>query len=238
MIKASKQRFGKMRSQLTLPDLVTLSNGLLGALAVMYILDSQCKLGASLILGCIILDGLDGRVAKALKLKRELGRYLDSCSDSISFCFAPAVLLYKSYYELERGSAFFNFENALVVLVVALIIGLGILRLARFTYQKEDELSSFIGLPTPALALITVILYSLANTLAILPLIGAFSLLLISKIKYPKIEHPVYVICALVAILFTLLALLHGWKLAILPLALALTYIFVSPYYQLRRKSK
>jgi CDP-diacylglycerol--serine O-phosphatidyltransferase len=216
----------------TLPDCITLTNAFVGMLAVMYIFDSACKLGACLILLAIVLDGIDGRIAKILKKQHELGRYLDSAADNISFCIAPAVLLYKSYYKLELGTAFTSLENALVVLVVALIIVFGTIRLARFAYQKEDKLNYFLGLPTAAFALFIVILYSIAITTIFLIILGLLSVLLISKFRYPKIESA-YLVGSIFAVLLTFLALLLSrWELAVLPLCLILVYLLVVPYFR------
>ncbi|MDI6887793.1 MAG: CDP-diacylglycerol--serine O-phosphatidyltransferase [Candidatus Thermoplasmatota archaeon] len=220
--------------KLVFPDFITLANVLLGTLAIMYILDGNCNLGIFLILICIILDGIDGKVARALRRQRELGRYLDSLADSVSFCLAPAILLYKSYYSLERGSAFYNLENAIVIIVIVFVVGFGVLRLARFAYEKENNLRFFIGLPTPALAFFIVILYNLLNVLAITLPIGIISFLMLSKLKYPKIEGLGYTAGSLVALLFGALSFIYQW-LGVIPLALILTYI-LTPLFQQKSK--
>jgi CDP-diacylglycerol--serine O-phosphatidyltransferase len=217
-----------VKKKLAIPDLVTIANGLLGALAIMYIFNGACKLGACLVLICLLLDGIDGRVARILKKKSELGRYLDSLADSISFCLAPAILLYKSYYSLERGSAFYNLENALVILVIIFVIGFGILRLARFAYEKEDNLKFFIGLPTPALAFFIVILYNLLSIEAIVLPICIISFLVISKLKYPKIEGALYTLAGAITVILGLLSFAYS-PLGIVSLALILAYIFLAP---------
>lgn len=219
-------------------DSITIANVFVGILAVMYILDGACRIASALILIAILLDGIDGKVARAQRKKHEFGRYIDSVSDSISFCLAPAVLLYKSYYVLERGSAFYDFQNAIVVLVIALIVLFGMLRLARFAYRKEDEMNYFIGLPTPAFALLTVVLYSLFNTIWILPLISISSLLMISPFRYPKMESKLYAISGVVAVLFSLLAIVYNNLLGIASLILIGLYIFVAPVYYILHNRK
>lgn len=219
-------------------DSITIANTFVGILAVMYILDGACRTASALILLAILLDGIDGKVARAQRKKHEFGRYLDSVSDSISFCLAPAALLYRSYYLLERGSAFYDFQNAFVVLVIALIVVFGMLRLARFAYQKEDEMSYFIGLPTPALALFTVVLYTVFNTIWILPLIGISSLLMLSPFRYPKIDAKLYAVSGVVAVLFSLLAVVYNSLFGIPSLILIGLYIFAAPVYIAKKAEK
>ncbi|MEW6069092.1 MAG: CDP-diacylglycerol--serine O-phosphatidyltransferase [Candidatus Thermoplasmatota archaeon] len=223
------RKSGRERAKLATPQLITLANALLGALAIMYIFDGACRLGACLILICIIVDGLDGKIARLLKKESEFGRYLDSLADSISFCLAPAVLLYKSYYSLERGSAFYNLENAIVIVSIVFIIGFGILRLARFAYEKEDKLKFFIGLPTPALAFFIVILYNLLNVPAIMIPICIISFFMILKLKYPKIEGLYYTATGLTAVILGLLSFIYPYF-GIIVIALILIYVFIAPF--------
>lgn len=94
-----------------------------------------------------ILDGLDGRVARALKGTSKFGAELDSLSDFISFGVAPAMLLY--LWTMKTAGSF----GWVLVLLFSVCCAL---RLARFnTLLEEDEqprwaYNFFQGTPAPA----------------------------------------------------------------------------------------
>ncbi len=179
---------------LNIPDYVTLSNGLLGFLAITYIIDKKFYLASIILIICIGLDGLDGYLARRLNLVHELGSYLDMVSDTLSFCFAPAMLVYSSYYDLTLGRAWQSPVNALSTLVPMMVVFFGVLRLSRFVdIQQEDKI--YTGLPTPLFTLLIVSITYLFGWGAIydvssyIPLfvILSISLLLYSNLLYPKL---------------------------------------------------
>lgn len=111
----------------------------------------------------MLLDTFDGLAARALKVKSELGKQLDSLADLISFGIAPAYM----YYNL------FNNTEALLASIFYALSAL--FRLAKFNTQEYSE--EFNGLPSPAAAGILsgyVLLYALdtPNTPAPLPLMA------------------------------------------------------------------
>jgi len=95
-------------------------------------------IGAYLIITAMILDTADGLVARALKVKSELGKQLDSLSDLISFGVAPAYLFYHLFSDTEAMLA------SLFYVLSALF------RLGKF--NTLDYMKDFNGLPTPAAA--------------------------------------------------------------------------------------
>jgi len=150
-------------------DLFTLGNGILGFLALTYIMDNYrvaYGVAVGLLLLAIVADGLDGAVARRFGTKHHYGVYLDSIADTVSFCLTPAVLVYMLFYDPSRGPALdilnddlafdprFDIHNA-VAIASALTIGvMGMLRLARFSLKKEDVRPHFSGLPTPAMTMV------------------------------------------------------------------------------------
>ncbi len=216
------------------PDLITLLNGFLGLLAIMYIIDGDFRLGMLLILVAIIVDGLDGILARFFKREEGHGVYLDSIADMVSFCFAPSILLYGVYYDLEKGTSFQNLDNALTVSASMLVVLFGILRLARFV-EKGHKTTAYMGLPTPAAALIIVtVLAVMGNQFVVLSATIAISFLMISRIDYPKLQGLLGWIAALV-IITGILALLYpsGYSIYALAfvLAMASVYVVLGPYY-------
>jgi len=173
-------------------DYITVLNAVVGFLAITYIIDGQFLQTVLLIMAALCLDGLDGFVARRLG-SRGGGHYLDSFADTISFCLAPALLLYKMFYDPSRGSAWVSPDNALAVGASTLVAAFGILRLARFV-EADHEKRSFKGLPTPANAvLLTTMAYLFGPTHGIPVLLFSVltSFLMISGAPYPKISDVV-----------------------------------------------
>jgi CDP-diacylglycerol--serine O-phosphatidyltransferase len=92
----------------------------------------------------MIMDMLDGRVARLMKATTQFGVEYDSLADVISFCVAPAFMLYLfAFRDLGRAAWFAAFLFAIC----------GALRLARFNvHTGTTDKRFFVGLPTPAAA--------------------------------------------------------------------------------------
>ncbi|MGC8913338.1 MAG: CDP-diacylglycerol--serine O-phosphatidyltransferase [Thermoplasmata archaeon] len=230
--------------KVSLADLATLGNGMCGFFAIIYTLDRNFLVAYLLILCGAMLDGLDGYLARRFPPHHNAGRILDSISDTISFCVAPALLLYNQFYSLERGSAFVNLENFLAVLSPGLIALFGMLRLIKFS-TSGYRFQVFHGLPTPATAISAISLSLLfgpvgvlaENYLAVLLPICIFAFLMISDIEYPKAREGVALwvsACAGIAIFLAIVGIkfsiqMLGTACAILSNILILFYILVSP---------
>jgi CDP-diacylglycerol--serine O-phosphatidyltransferase len=184
-------------SSIKVADMFTLANGLLGFMAITYIIDRNFMLAAFLILIAMVMDGLDGYFARKLGTERAIGRVLDSISDSISFCIAPALLIYGIFYDKELGLAPLSLQNALTVVASAMLAIFGIVRLVRYTKNDFGE-DTFLGLPTPATALAVILLAYLFSgqggsffaityqPYIVLPACIAMSVIMISDVPYPK----------------------------------------------------
>jgi len=103
-----------------------------------------------LLLVAAFLDGIDGKIARRLKVESPLGAQLDSLADFLNFCVTPALIAYewhlKELYLFGWGA------------ILAFLVG-GAYRLARFNvmYTKGIENIStnyFIGVPTPVGAML------------------------------------------------------------------------------------
>ena len=126
------------------PSLFTTANLFLGFWAIIRTLHGRFEEAAPLIGWAIVLDLLDGRIARLTGTTSEFGGELDSLADVISFGVAPALLAYLwAFQSLER----------LGWLVAFLFVMCGTLRLARFNVQRHVVDSRyFVGLPIPAAA--------------------------------------------------------------------------------------
>ncbi len=226
---------------LTLADSITFSNGILGFLAITYVIDGKFFLSAMLLLTCILIDGMDGWVARKMDIEHEMGSYLDMASDMVSFCFAPALLLYTAFYDISKGRAWQNFPNALATLVAMSIVFLGVLRLSRFADEDDDRNVSglYRGLPTPALTIIIVTstyLFGWGSIWGYHPvkvLIGTMlvSLLFYTDTAYPKLHTTLLTASGAVAVILGLFGfLLSKINYPMGPYLILITLIIISIY--------
>ncbi len=140
--KARGRRF--RRGAAILPSLFTTGNLFLGFWSIIRTLEGRFEMAAALIGGAIVLDMLDGRIARLTGTTSEFGAQLDSLADAISFGVAPALLAFRwCLDELPRVGWLAAFLFAMC----------GVLRLARFNVQRNvTDLRYFVGLPIPAAA--------------------------------------------------------------------------------------
>lgn len=134
-----------------LPNLVTLIALCAGLTAIRFALEGRYEHAVIAILVAAILDGLDGRLARALKGTSRFGAELDSLADFVDFGVAPAILSYVWVLHHSKGFGWF----AAMVFAIACA-----LRLARFNVMIEDPNKPawagnfFTGMPAPAGAIV------------------------------------------------------------------------------------
>lgn len=119
-----------------IPNLFTLGNAFFGFTSVIFAAHDHFVAAAYFILLGALMDGLDGRIARYLKTTSELGTQLDSLCDAISFCIAPAVLMY--FWELNKIGIFGFIACCLFMLA-------GLFRLARFNVTHQQQTVFSIG---------------------------------------------------------------------------------------------
>lgn len=195
----------RRRGIFLLPSLLTTANLISGFLAVLLTMHQRYAEASLAILGAILLDILDGKVARLTNTTTQFGLEFDSLADMVSFCVAPAFLVYA--WALSRlGRAAW--------LAAFLFVICGALRLARFNvYSGLLDRRFFVGLPTPAaagLAASTVLLFageemSRWELLAISVATYLVALLMVSTFRYWSFKevdfarrHPVGVLLLVV----------------------------------------
>lgn len=180
----------------TLANFLTLGNLLCGCLGLNAVIAHSDYRTAALLIGvALVLDFFDGFVARLMKDGSELGKQLDSLADVVSFGVLPGVILWK-FMEQE---AFVPENIAYLGLAVPLFSAL---RLAKFNIDTRQSMS-FIGLPTPANAMVIAVLPllsmdspALANVIArswFIPVyVVLFCYLLIAEIPLPALKFKNY----------------------------------------------
>lgn len=167
------------------PNFITILNLLCGAIATIFAVQGNLVMAALFVALGIFFDFFDGLAARALDVKSGIGLQLDSLADMITSGLVPAIVMFQLLKRALPGDAVnvsqweasgnwweWNFPGlALVGLLIAAASGY---RLAKFNID-ERQTDSFIGLPTPANALL---ILSLPLILAFQPHPWAVNLIL------------------------------------------------------------
>jgi CDP-diacylglycerol--serine O-phosphatidyltransferase len=185
-LRRSQERRPRVRRGVALlPSLFTMGNMFCGYACIVYSLRGDFESAAPYIGISIVLDMLDGRIARLTGTSSEFGLQLDSLADAISFGVAPAIMSYAWGLEpLGRLGMFSGF----------LFVSAAVLRLARFNIQSAagGDKRYFVGMPSPAAAAIpaaTVYLFSdrITDYRAALPVLAMVlgpALLMVSTIRF------------------------------------------------------
>jgi len=132
-----------------LPNMITTAGMFAGFYAIVAAMDGRFEAAAVAIFIAMILDGLDGRVARLTNTQSEFGVQYDSLADMVSFGLAPALVMYEwsLKFMVSVGWAKFGWLAAFIYAASAA------LRLARFNSQVATaEKAYFRGLPSPSAA--------------------------------------------------------------------------------------
>lgn len=199
-----------------------------------------------------VFDFFDGFVARILNARSDIGLQLDSLADVVSFGVAPAFVLFQTILLAGEIQGMTTDNLAFTAFIIPLFAAL---RLAKFNID-ENQTTSFIGMPTPAVAIFfaslpIVILICLADnpgfyyTTVTSPwfLSGAgivFSLLMVSKIpmfslKFKSASWPEHQAQYIFLILSVFLLIIL--KIAAIPLIILL-YLVLSLVFYLINESK
>lgn len=192
MSSPRRRRFARIPMRYVLPNLVTLLGLALGLTSIRFSIEGRYELAVIAIAAAAVLDGLDGRLARALNGQSRFGAELDSLADFIDFGVAPAMLLYLwSLNEIKNAGWF-----ACMVYAIACA-----LRLARFNVMIDDPNKPkwmgqfFIGMPSPAGAIVVLLplylhlsVFQLPQNRTLVPFIIAY-VLLVAFLMVSRIPH-------------------------------------------------
>jgi len=149
-----------------IPNFITLLNVFCGCVAAVFAVLNQMELAALFVFLGIAFDFLDGMAARMLNVKSELGLQLDSLADMITSGLVPGIVMFQLLGMSMNGGWNMDFQSDVsdtmiwtgmkisALPFVGFLITMGsAYRLAKFNID-EDQATSFIGLPTPANALL------------------------------------------------------------------------------------
>ena len=185
----SEGRKVRHRGVYLLPNLFTTANLFAGFYSIMCSISGDFTMAAAIVFVAMVLDGLDGRVARITNTQSAFGAEYDSLSDMVAFGLAPAIMAYQ-WTLSELGN---------VGLTIAFIyVACAALRLARFNTQiGVVDKRWFVGLASPAAAgVVAGVVWALSDNgvgavdlafvLIILfaVLVAAVGMLMVSNVKY------------------------------------------------------
>jgi CDP-diacylglycerol--serine O-phosphatidyltransferase len=185
-----RKKKNKLPGVYLLPNLVTSGALFCGFYSIITAISGNYVLAAIYILFAMILDGLDGRVARMTNTQTSFGEYFDSLSDMLCFGVAPALLIYLSSLSM------FTYGYLAKISYIACFIysASTAIRLARFNSRNQTtDKKYFMGLASPAAAAILICYVWLMQDLGVdissyitltVILIVSLSILMISNIAY------------------------------------------------------
>ena len=189
---------------LAIPDVISILNLVFGFLAILMVMGNHLTYASLCLLVAVVFDSVDGWVSR--KLNRDdpfsFGKNIDSLADIVSFGVAPSVLLFYMGLGISDWAAY------LVAIVAILTLTCGLLRLARYNVISDKiNYHGFVCFPILVTAILLVIYYlsGLFNigVASILMLFAAY--LMISAIRYPKVDN--YYVIGFGALMIALLLL-------------------------------
>lgn len=178
----------KMQLMYILPNLFTAASAFLGVISVISSIQGNYTKAIIYVVLSLVLDGLDGRVARLTKTTSKFGIEFDSLADLVAFGVAPAILFY-----IVIGVQFGKFG----ALIAAMFVVFGAIRLARFNVTTGTyEPNVFIGLPIPTAAIVSVLWIGVYLDYEILQgfewfyvlLQSVLAVLMVSNIRYPSFK--------------------------------------------------
>lgn len=219
-----------------LPNMITAASLCAGLASVHFSMIGQLREAVLAIVISFILDGLDGRMARLLRVTSNFGEVFDSMADFMAFGVAPAFLIYQWQFKSLGGAgitgAGASRDIELMGQAACMLFALcAAIRLARFAANASKKKPGtptskfFSGLPAPAAggAVVVPVMLALSPTVgytmpvwATLTITTVLALLMVSKIPMMSIKG-VKISRALAPLLLALVAVLalgvmrDGW---------------------------
>ncbi|WP_159470647.1 CDP-diacylglycerol--serine O-phosphatidyltransferase [Dyadobacter sp. 3J3] len=171
-----------------IPNVLTCLNLLCGCIGVVEAFHNNIVISCWLIGIALIFDFFDGFAARLLKVSSPIGRDLDSLADMVTFGLLPSIIIYQLL--MQSIPDLLGIWKAYPAFLIAIFSAI---RLAKFNNDPRQS-DSFIGVPTPAAALLIaslpLIIFNdeswkplIVNTNNLLMLTVVICYLLVSEIK-------------------------------------------------------
>ncbi len=150
-----------------IPNIITGLNMLCGTLAAIFAVQGNLIMAALFVGLGIFFDFFDGLAARALNVKSEVGLQLDSLADMITSGLVPGIVMYQLFlralpgtkdptadsWSADAASTWLEWNIPFLAVIGLFIVLAAGYRLAKFNVD-DRQTDSFIGLPTPANAML------------------------------------------------------------------------------------
>ena len=144
-----------------IPNTITCGNLFCGCLAIVCAFNAELALSGYFVIVAAVLDFFDGFFARLLKVSSPIGKELDSLADMVTFGVVPGVVMFQMIKgSLPAFGILSGWETGISPQTISLVSYSGFLvtlfsalRLAKFNVDPRQS-DSFIGVPTPAIALL------------------------------------------------------------------------------------
>ena len=193
-----------------IPATATAANICCGFASMFLAAEGRFKLAVYVLVVAILLDILDGSLARLLNATSEFGQQFDSFSDALSFGAAPAFLIQRAMLE---PLGMIGYAAASIYLLAV------VLRLARFNLASDPHSKSrrTTGMPCPIGAgylMAAVLMRGRFEPIWAVALLMLLAVLLVSKIKLPDLKGKSFVSAMLLVGLCNYLAVIFfpGWR--------------------------
>lgn len=182
-------QWNRRRAIYLLPNLLTTSALFSGFYAIVSAMSDQYENAAIAIFVAMVLDGLDGRVARMTNTQSDFGAEYDSMADLVSFGMAPALVAYTwVLHDLGKVGWVISF----------IYVASAALRLARFNTQLAvADKHFFTGLASPsAAAIVAGLIWTLVESEVepetvswlVAVVVAASGLLMVSNVRYQSFK--------------------------------------------------
>jgi CDP-diacylglycerol--serine O-phosphatidyltransferase len=202
----------------------TAANLLLGVLSIIASMTGYLPAGALLLLGSVVLDMLDGSLARRWRVQTEFGAQMDSLADMVAFTVASALL---AWYWLSP-----QLPPYVMTIASGAYVLMGAIRLARFNSGPYDA-CFFQGVPTTVVAGIVASVYLLApgfEASAGAALFVLLAILMVTTLPYVKFAQ----LRKLPRVLWLVIAAGLIWNTQLTAFVLQAAYLVSGPYLWLR----
>jgi len=186
----------KRNPKILIPNFFTSLNMIIGMTSIFYAIKGDFINAGWLILLGGVMDKLDGTTARFFKVSTGFGVEFDSFSDFVSFCFAPALLIFSYFSSIGHSEVDQGFY---IIVACAVYVLFSAIRLAKYNSLQSEDKHFFYGLTTTQSGgmLAAYMIFAVDNNISFLldvnlvaGMVIAQAFLLLIPFKYPKISKP------------------------------------------------
>lgn len=213
------------------PNALTLCNAALGLMALYAIARGEMTMASMLVAVALVIDFLDGFVARLLRAQSEIGAQLDSLADMVTFGAVPAFLLLQLTH-MSAGLHFvplhhWGWADWMAGIPAALYVMCAAYRLGFFNTDLTTR-PHFLGVPTPAAAIVVM---SIPLILEWQYNLNAFQPISLTLLEVVAQEHRWDAVDLQIAT-----ALMKPWTYQVLAVALAVLMVIRMPVINVKFK--